>query len=252
MNITDLDINIEGYSGPFDLLCSLVENGKFQVSGIKIAQLIRIYGLYLVKTKQTPADTLAEFFYMTAGLLLGKTHSLLPGANTGDDDVDGVIPGGQEFMKSLERYKPYRKIYLWLSEKLSSHSKSFMRTPQELPKNPEREIVIDGSGAYILAKTWKLLQAKHDEAMRNRQDIADIEAGADWDGFAAHDDQKQIEARMSEIEGMLSTDKTLSLREIAGKNLVVTLLAVLELCRIVNAYIEQDELFADVRIITKN
>ncbi len=85
MNITDLEINIDGYSGPFDLLCSLVENKKFQVSGIKISQLIKIYGLYLVKTSQTPADTLAEFFYMTAGLLLEKTRSLLPGSKPDDD-----------------------------------------------------------------------------------------------------------------------------------------------------------------------
>ena len=46
--------------------------------------------------------------------------------------------------------------------------------------------------------------------------------------------------------------KSLSLHEIAGGNLVVTLLAVLELCRMGRAEIEQDGLFADVRIIPKS
>ncbi|MBQ9390094.1 MAG: segregation/condensation protein A [Synergistaceae bacterium] len=258
MQVTDLAINIDGYSGPFDLLCSLVENRKFQVSGIKISQLIRIYGLYLVKSKQTPADTLAEFFSMTAGLLLEKTHSLLPGAKGEDNfefDFNGDdIPNEQEFMKSLERYKPYRQVYLWLAEKFSSHSKSFRREiPVEPNSNPEREIIIDtdGSGAYLLGKTWKSLHERHAESLRNRQNFEENESNADWDGFAG-DDLKQIEARVAEVSAMLEVSDTLSLREIAGKNLVVTLLAVLELCRMGKVYIEQDELFADVRVITKN
>lgn len=256
MQVTDLAINIDGYSGPFDLLCSLVENRKFQVSGIKISQLIRIYGLYLVKSKQTPADTLAEFFSMTAGLLLEKTHSLLPGAKGENEfDFDGEdIPNEQEFMKSLERYRPYRQVYLWLAEKFSFHSKSFRReNPVETPSNPEREIVIDtdGSGAYLLGKTWKSLHERHAEALRNKQSFEASEANADWDGFA-EDDRKQIEARVAEVSAMLEVSDTLSLREIADKNLVVTLLAVLELCRMGKVYIEQDELFADVRVITKD
>ena len=105
--MTDFDVNIDGYSGPFDLLCSLVESGKFQVSGIKISQLIKIYGLYLVKTRQSPADTLADFFYMTAGLLLEKTRSLLPNY---DDDTPSTVPDERAFIESLERYRPYRKI----------------------------------------------------------------------------------------------------------------------------------------------
>lgn len=50
MKTLTLDINIKGYSGPFDLLCLLAEEGKFILTGIKISQLIKIYGLYLIKT----------------------------------------------------------------------------------------------------------------------------------------------------------------------------------------------------------
>ncbi|MBR0256774.1 MAG: segregation/condensation protein A [Synergistaceae bacterium] len=251
MNISDLNINIDGYSGPFDLLCSLVESRKFQVSGIKISQLIRIYGLYLVKTSQTPADTLAEFFSMTAGLLLEKTRSLLPGAENDFLPDSEIIPDEQRFMKSLERYRPYRKAYLSLAEKFESHSRSFRREITDSPREPEREIIIDGSGAYLLAKTWKSLQARHVESVSSRKLTADAESKADWDGFR-EDDQQQIGVRVSEIEQLLEGSPSLNLHEIAGKNFVVTLLAVLELCRMGKAYIEQDELFADVRIITKN
>ena len=245
----DLSVEVEGYSGPFDLLCSLVDSGKFRVSGIKISQLIKIYGLYLVKANQTPADTLADFFAMTAGLVLEKTRSLLP--NNDDDSDSEIIPDEQKFMESLERYRPYRKVYLWLADKFMSQSQTYRRGLPDSAPNPEREILIDGSGAYILAKTWKDINTRYNEAMRKRRIFTEAESKADWDGFSG-DEQKQIEARVAEIESVLRVSESLSLREIAGSNLVVTLLAVLELCRMGRAEIEQDGLFADVRIIPKS
>ena len=76
------------------------------------------------------------------------------------------------------------------------------------------------------------------------------EANADWSGFA-HDDQKQIEARIAELEEQLSLQNSLSFNEICGSrhSLIVTLLALLELCRTGKIYIEQKELFSDVRIV---
>ena len=251
MSLTDFEINIEGYSGPFDLLCSLVENKKFQVSEIKISQLIKIYGLYLVKTRQAPADTLAEFFYMTANLLLEKTKSLLPGAKNfeADSEEEKNIQGEENFIKSLERYKPYRKAYQILAQKFENQSKSFRRDAPEPVVNINREVVIIGDGGYTLAKNWKIINENYSERLKNLEEFLNSKDNADWDGFA-HDDQKQIEARIKELEEQLKFKNFLSFNEICQSrhSLVVTLLALLELCRMGKIKIEQKELFSDVRI----
>ena len=248
MSLTDFEINIEGYSGPFDLLCSLVENKKFQISEIKISQLIKIYGLYLLKTRQAPADTLAEFFYMTANLLLEKAKSLLPGAKNLEDEEE-VITSGENFMKSLERYKPYRKAYKILTQKFETQSKSFRREVPEPVININREIIIYGDGGYSLAKNWKILNENYTEKIKNLENIISSQTNADWDGFA-QDDQEQIEERIKELEEQLNLQKFLSFNEICSSRhgLVVTLLALLELCRMGKIKIEQKELFSDVRI----
>ena len=248
MYLADLEINIEGWSGPFDLLCSLVENKKFQISGIKISQLIKIYGLYLVKTRQVPADTLAEFFYMTASLLLEKAKSLLPGAKNFEAE-DENLPNEENFMKSLERYRPYRKAYQLLTQKFNEQSKSFRRSVPDPVININKEVVIEGDGVYILAKTWKNLHEQHNEYIKALKEFAESKLNADWDGFA-RDDQKQIEARISELEEQLKISHSLSFNEICNfrRGLVVTLLALLELCRMGKAHFEQKELFSDVRI----
>ena len=250
MNLTDFEINIEGYSGPLDLLCSLVENKKFQVSEIKISQLIKIYGLYLVKTRQAPADTLAEFFYMTANLLLEKAKSLLPGAkNFENDSEEKNIQGEENFIKSLERYKPYRKAYQILTQKFETQSKSFRREVPEPVVNINREVVIIGDGGYTLAKNWKVLSENYSGRLKDLEEFLTSKNNADWDGFA-RDDQKQIEARIKELEEQLKFQTFLSFNEICTSRhgLVVTLLALLELCRMGKIKIEQKELFSDVRI----
>ena len=250
MNLTELEINIEGWSGPFDLLCSLVENKKFQVSEIKISQLIKIYGLYLLKTRQVPADTLAEFFYMTAGLLLEKTRSLLPGAKTQEEESEESVQNQENFMKSLERYKPYRRAYQFLTQKFEEQSKSFRREVPEPVININKEVIIYGDGGYSLAKNWKILSENYAARMKELNDIKLSRDNADWDGFA-HDDQKQIEYRIAELEARLENEASLSFNEICDsrRGLVVTLLALLELCRMGKIKIEQKELFSDVRII---
>lgn len=266
--LSELSIDIEGYSGPFDLLCSLAEDRKFQLTDIKISQLIKIYGLYLLKTRQSPADTLAEFFYMASGLLLEKTHSLIPGndkrrENDSPDEKSenenesennkSTDTGEKEFIRTLERYMPYRKVYLWLEEKFNAQSLLFRRE-NKMAGGTKSKIIIDSGDADLLAETWKDLFERHIELTTEEQELYDAESRADWDGFAESDEQ-QIDARVSEIEDMLNISQSLSFNMLCSDsskhNIVTTLLAMLELCRMGKILIEQEELFSDVRIISK-
>jgi len=111
------EVSIDGFSGPLDLLCHLVESRQMQASRIKVAHLVRIYGAYLARTRSASAETIAEFFFMAAGLLLEKTRSLLPesapGAGTDGEDLDSDIDE-EAFLETLARYRPYREAARWL------------------------------------------------------------------------------------------------------------------------------------------
>ena len=251
--LSELEINIEGYSGPFDLLCSLSEHGKFRLTGIKISQLIKIYGMYLIKTRQAPADTLAAFFCMASALLLEKTRSLLPGNDEHEHEYDEAvrIENEQEFMHSLERYMSYRDSFTWLTDKLNHQSLLFKRENQKV--NPVNEVVIEveSGGPKLLAETWQNIYSRHIEFKRDSIMLAEAEAHADWNGFG-ESEQEQIDERVSDIEDLLNENETLSFNELCRTgSALVTLLALLELCRMGKALIEQEELFSDVRIITK-
>ena len=259
MKNLELEISIEGFSGPFDLLCSLVENKKFRASDIKISKLVKIYGLYLIKTKQVPADTLAEFFYMASGLLLEKTLSLLPGADIYEESkIENQDINEEKFIKTLERYKPYRSAYKWLNEKFSNQQKSFRR--EIIIKENNEKIITEynniENGIYFLASNWKKLYDKFKTSREKLLAQNEAVSKADWDGFQnSQDDVQQIQSRILEIEGFLKIYDCLSLNHICNSSrnvLVVTVLALLEMCRMGKIYVKQDELFSDIEIFARN
>ena len=252
------DISVEGFSGPLDLLCSLVESRQMEASRIKVRQLVRIYGVYLARTKRASVETIAEFFYMAAGLLLSKTRSLLPGAEPGPEEEIEVDE--EALMETLVRYRPYRVASHWLWGRLEEQSRCFRRPAQgtaEAGGEEALDLEYDVGDLYFLARVWWGVFERHNrERSRERERLLEEEA-ADWDGFAeAAPDEALIEDRIAELDGRLAREGTLFLSALCRaahsvKLLVVTLLALLEMCRMGRVRIEQEELFADVKVLAE-
>ena len=47
-------IEIEGFSGPLDLLCHMIDQGRIEAAQISVAEVISIYGAYLAQTGGLP------------------------------------------------------------------------------------------------------------------------------------------------------------------------------------------------------
>jgi segregation and condensation protein A len=258
-----VEITIDGFSGPFDLLCHLVESRQMQAAKIKVSQLVRIYGAYLARTRRASAETLAEFFFMAAGLLLQKTLSLLPAAPQGDifgDTMDDDPSGAEEeeLMARLARYRPYRAATALLEERKALRDRCFRRIPNESGLDGEEfqsEPSYDIGDIYFLSRIWWGLIER---AYRKKEQFEDMaEPEDDWDGMPeALPEESQIQSRIVELEEKLAVSRSLSLNALwsvspSVKTLVVTLLAVLEMCRMGKVTIEQETLFSDVRICAK-
>ena len=264
----DFVVSIEGFSGPLDLLCALVESKKFEASRVKITQLIKLYGAYLASNKNINADVLAEFFYMASGLLLEKTKSLLYKSKNDDDllneDFDlsdeniNININDSNIMERIARYRPYRKAFLWLADRLESEAKSFRR-PAVINKNnnlkQQEKIINYDDDIFSLAKIWRKIYKNYNLNKSRELELAEEESGADWDGFDKNaPDEEQIQIKIAELEDKLSANNIIYLNALCSdlKNLVVTLLALLEMCRMGGVEIKQDNLFGDVKIFVKD
>lgn len=260
MSKESVEVTIDGFSGPLDLLCHLVESRQMQASKIRVTQLVRIYGAYLSKTRKASTDTLAEFFFMMAGLLLQKTLALLPDASQDsaeDDGADDLPMDEEEFLEKLARYRPYRAATAWLEERKTLCERRFRRILTE--ENPfSGETVYDIGDLYFLARIWWGLIERFTRHRPALNDFGLDDATMEWDGMPeALPEESQIQSRIAELEEKLAAGTVLSLNALwalapSVRLLVVTLLAVLEMCRMGRVCIEQETLFSDVKIRTKN
>ena len=253
----NVKITIDGFSGPLDLLCHLVESRQMQAAKIKVAQLVRIYGAYLAKTQKASAEALAEFFFMAAELLLQKTLSLLPSAPEEYIEDEEPDPAGEEdLLARLARYRPYRAATACLEEHKARQDRCFRRIPEENANGEEfqEEPSYDIGDIYFLSRIWWGLIER---ASRKESRAEDFSVEDEWDGMPeALPEESQIQSRIVELEEKLAVNPVLSLNALwavspSVKTLVVTLLAILEMCRMGKAAIEQEVLFSDVRICAK-
>ncbi|MDO9508775.1 MAG: ScpA family protein [Thermovirgaceae bacterium] len=241
-----LDVELEGFSGPLDLLCHLVETGEIQASNISVSELIRVYSDFLLRTERAGINEMAEFFSLMARLLLGKLKALLPslpGLETppGDEELD---PGFLE--EALIRYRPYRMAAAYLGDLMRSRERSFIRgNPEEGPP------WYDLGDLYSLSMVWWEMVGRKKDRTGHKVQLVE-EAG--WDGIpVATPDEEQVESRMEELRDLIAGRGSMLLSEIIGFSgtrqlLVVTFLALLEMTRLGIIHISQEELFGDVRI----
>lgn len=256
--MSDIEVSIDGFTGPLDLLCHLVESRQMQASKIKVAQLVRIYGAYLSKTRNASAEVISEFFFMAASLLLQKVLSLLPSnkdneLSIGSDESYDDIISEEELYARMSRFSPYRTVTGRLLERKEKQGRRFKRIYFEANdgydenRNPAYEL----GDLYSLSVIWWGLF----EGIRKKKEteIEFLDEDESWDGVPGSlPDEDRIQTRIDEIIEKLRVSPALLLSNLVSVRsvsaVVVTILALLELCRMKKITVIQEELFGEVRI----
>jgi segregation and condensation protein A len=73
-----LDVHLESYDGPLDLLLDLIRRQQIDIKDIPIASITAQYLAYMEKARELDIDLGAEFVYMAATLIHIKSKMLLP------------------------------------------------------------------------------------------------------------------------------------------------------------------------------
>src|ERR1700753_3150149 len=73
-----LDVRVEKYEGPLDLLLDLIRKQQIDIRDIPIATITSQYLEYLDKAREMDLDIGAEFVFMAATLIHIKSRMLLP------------------------------------------------------------------------------------------------------------------------------------------------------------------------------
>ncbi len=243
------EVQLGAFSGPLDLLCHLVDSREMDPTRLNLTELVTQYVQFLLNSKRTTLNEMAEFFSFASRLLLRKVHFLFPSQQEQEmekeiNDED-YFETEEELSRMLENFRPYRNAAAKLAQFQHERERSFIRITDE-----ESTPFYDIGDLYGLASLWWEMLNRYNERMRNDGYTDD----SVWDDIPdALPEERQVEQRMEELLQQIK-GKKLNLGDLIHeknrKVLIVTLLALLEMSRLGMVHISQSETLGDVVIAT--
>ena len=92
-----LVVDIEGFSGPLDLLLALARTHKIDLSQLSVLALVEQYLAFIAEAQRLNLEVAADYLVMAAWLAYLKSRLLLPKERTADNG-----PSGEELAALLE------------------------------------------------------------------------------------------------------------------------------------------------------
>jgi len=149
MKNTTIQVKIDNFEGPFDLLIHLIEKNQMNIAEINISKIIDEYLEYLHEQENENLKIKVEFLVMATELLEIKTYSIL--------NKEKKL----EKIESLERRIKEYKIFKEISELFSKYEKeyniSYSRTGSQSVTEAVIEYDISSLTMENLFKSFKQL-----------------------------------------------------------------------------------------------
>lgn len=244
-----INVKLEKFEGPLDLLLNLIEKNKVDIYDIPIALITDQYLDYIKQMEIEDLNIMSEFLVMAATLLDIKCKMLLPVEVNEDGEEEDPRA---ELVEKLIEYKLYKYMSFELKDRQIDAVRNVYK-PQTLPKEVMEYVEpIDYDklvGDMDLAKLNQIFKSivrkQKDKIDPVRSKFGNIEK-----------DEINLEEKQLQIEMYVATHKRFSFRALLEKQptkmeIVVTFLVMLEMMKTGKIMIAQENLFDDIMITSQ-
>src|SRR5580704_15503416 len=112
-----LNIHLEHYEGPLDLLLDLIRKQQIDIKDIPIATITAQYLEYIDKAREMDMDLGSDFVYMAATLIHIKSKMLLPRDPALEKEGDALDDPRQELVDRLMEHERFKNAAEMLQQK---------------------------------------------------------------------------------------------------------------------------------------
>ena len=143
MTIAELDLDLDVFAGPFDLLMAVVLREEVSLLEVELAEVVVAYVEHLEREEELELDVATEFLVLIAALLELKSRLLLPG----EEALEEVTPeeAVEELLARLLEYRRYRDAAKVLEERFEA-ARGYLYRSAPLP--PElRQVALEAATA---------------------------------------------------------------------------------------------------------
>lgn len=230
-------IQLEAYQGPFDLLLDLIKQNEIDIWDIPIATITEQYLEYLYSLQEMNLAITGEFLVMAATLIRIKARLLLPKEALPEEEGEEEDPRIQ-LVEQLLRYKFFKETAQVLQEHYQASSRSYGRGQRVLPGDvspvflsPMGNITLDELSAIYHGLLVEIEKEPAVHSVATRISV-----------------QERLALVRLQMVGEPNLNFTRLLQSTAPEEVVVTFLAVLELVRMGEVRVVQNEFLGDIEI----
>jgi segregation and condensation protein A len=114
MRAAELDLDLDVFAGPFDLLMAVVLREEISLAEVSLGEIVVAYLEHLERSGELDLDSATEFLVLIASLLELKSRLLLPAAEEERIEI-GPEEAADELLARMLEYRRYREAAAHLS-----------------------------------------------------------------------------------------------------------------------------------------
>jgi segregation and condensation protein A len=138
--VRELELDLEAFEGPFDLLLALVLRDELELVEVDVAGVVLAFVDRLAERDELDLEACGEFLVLIAALLELKARALLAGEDVDLEDLDPAADA-EELAQRLAEYRRIKEAAAWLAERLEAERGRFFRLgPAPLAPQPDRRL----------------------------------------------------------------------------------------------------------------
>jgi segregation and condensation protein A len=236
VTVAELDLDLDVFAGPFDLLMAVVLREEVSLLEVSLAEIVVAYVEHLEREEELELDVATEFLVLIAALLELKSRLLLPGE---EESLEDVTPeeAVEELLARLLEYRRYRDAAAMLVQRFEA-ARGYLYRSAPLPPELRRVALEAATAAYDPDRLGTALG-----------DLLTTPPELNLDHIRP---TVSLEKRLGTLRAALRAHSTIDFDEQFGGEdrltQAVTLFALLELYRKGEATWEQPEAFGPIQI----
>jgi segregation and condensation protein A len=153
--VRELELDLDAFEGPFDLLLTLVLKDELELREIDVAGIVMAFLERLAEREQLDLEACGEFLVLIAALLELKARGLFPDEAAELAELEPE-EAAEELARRLAEYRRAKEAALWLRERLAAQGDRYFRLGPA-PLAPKVAVQLAPQDPEALARALSLL-----------------------------------------------------------------------------------------------
>ncbi len=247
----EYQVRLDVFEGPLDLLLYLVRREEVEIFELSLERISQQFLDYLAAVPQPDLDRAGDFIAMAAHLIYLKSRRLLPPESRPDtaDEASEEADPHWELIRQLIEYKKFKDVAGHLQTVEINRLDLFARPPGTSPAAGEDEhalaeaMALRDIGVFDLLGAFQRMLRRLEEKRRPATSTVIFE-----ENFTVADKITQLRGLVMSGAGQALAFSAMFTGASSRVELVVTLLALLELVRLKQLRVVQSEEFEEILI----